>query len=160
MNRPTLAWELGLPAAASTGPLLRWIGAIAISRWNCVTLDGINPQSSAASILEFGSVIYPDRCNISGKTQVLSRNFSTQTNIPEMGPTNTAASSLPSSWQGLTDRLANVGDSAYIFFICDNDASTGKPWCPDVRAAIPAVEKYFEKRPEEILMVSVGQRPE
>ncbi|ETS74403.1 hypothetical protein PFICI_14269 [Pestalotiopsis fici W106-1] len=73
---------------------------------------------------------------------------------------NTATSSLPSSWQGLTDRLSNVGDSAYIFFICDNDASTGKPWCPDVRAAIPVVQKYFEKRPEEILVVSVGQLPQ
>ncbi|KAH6647349.1 hypothetical protein BKA67DRAFT_491617, partial [Truncatella angustata] len=52
------------------------------------------------------------------------------------------------------------GDSAYIFFIVDNDASTGKPWCPDVRAAIPVVQKYFEKRSEDILVVSVGSRPE
>ncbi|KAI1848694.1 hypothetical protein JX265_005679 [Neoarthrinium moseri] len=74
--------------------------------------------------------------------------------------TNTSLSSLPSTWQGLTDRLAGVGDSTYIFFICDNDSSTGKPWCPDVRAAIPVVQKYFEKRPEEILVVSVGQLPE
>jgi hypothetical protein len=73
---------------------------------------------------------------------------------------NTATSSLPSSWQGLTDRLSNVGDSAYVFFICDNDASTGKPWCPDVRAAIPVVQKYFEKRSEEILVVSVGSLPQ
>ncbi|KAK9415215.1 hypothetical protein SUNI508_02063 [Seiridium unicorne] len=77
-----------------------------------------------------------------------------------MGLTNTSASSLPASWQGLTDRLEKAGDSAYVFFICDNDASTGKPWCPDVRAAIPIVQKYFEKRSEEILVVSVGQRPE
>lgn len=77
-----------------------------------------------------------------------------------MGLTNTSLSSLPASWQGLTDRLTSVGDSIYIFFICGNDAATSKPWCPDVRAAIPVVEKYFEKRQEEVLVVSVGQRPE
>ncbi|RYP61785.1 hypothetical protein DL771_010007 [Monosporascus sp. 5C6A] len=69
------------------------------------------------------------------------------------------ASSLPSSWQGMKDRLPRSGDSTYVFFVVDNDASTGKPWCPDVREALPVVEKYFEQRGDlEVSIVSVGSR--
>ncbi|KAK0640660.1 hypothetical protein B0T16DRAFT_393082 [Cercophora newfieldiana] len=78
-----------------------------------------------------------------------------------MGLTQVAASSLPSSPDGLADRLAKAGDSTYIFFIVDNDAATGQPWCPDVRAAIPVVDKYFAEHPDlSVSAVSVGSRPE
>lgn len=70
-----------------------------------------------------------------------------------------SASSLPSSWQGLKDRLPQPGDVTYIFFIVDNDTATGKPWCPDVRAALPVVEKYFAQRSHlDVSVVSVGSR--
>ncbi|RYP48177.1 hypothetical protein DL768_005877 [Monosporascus sp. mg162] len=76
-----------------------------------------------------------------------------------MGLHRVPVSSLPSSWQGIKDRLPQSGDSTYIFFVVDDDASTGKPWCPDVREALPVVEKYFEKRGDlEVAVVSVGSR--
>ncbi|RYP21956.1 hypothetical protein DL767_009159 [Monosporascus sp. MG133] len=59
----------------------------------------------------------------------------------------------------MKDRLPRSGDSTFIFFVVDNDASTGKPWCPDVREALPVVEKYFEQRGDlEVSVVSVGSR--
>lgn len=73
-----------------------------------------------------------------------------------MGLTDVSASSLPSSWQGLQERLPEVGASTYIFFICDNDSSTGQPWCPDVRVALPIVKKFFSMRAEDVSVVSVG----
>ncbi|KAK0623781.1 hypothetical protein B0T14DRAFT_565103 [Immersiella caudata] len=76
-----------------------------------------------------------------------------------MGLTRVNASSLPASPDGLKDRLAKAGDSTYLFFIVDNDAATGQPWCPDVRAALPVVEKYFAQHPNlDISAVSVGSR--
>ncbi|RYP06131.1 hypothetical protein DL764_003353 [Monosporascus ibericus] len=59
----------------------------------------------------------------------------------------------------MKDRLSRPGDSIYVFFVVDNDASTGKPWCPDVREALPVVEKYFGQRGDlEVAVVSVGSR--
>ncbi|KAK5659851.1 hypothetical protein OQA88_13314 [Cercophora sp. LCS_1] len=76
-----------------------------------------------------------------------------------MALTRADASSLPSSPDGLKDRLPKSGDSTYIFFIVDNDAATGQPWCPDVRAALPVVEKYFAQHPNlSVSAVSVGSR--
>lgn len=77
-----------------------------------------------------------------------------------MGLIQTQLSSLPANQQSLVERLPNVGDSLYVFFIVDDDEVTGKPWCPDVRAAIPVVENFFGTRPEEVLVVSAGSRAE
>ena len=76
-----------------------------------------------------------------------------------MGLTHVAASSLPSSPDGFKNRLSKAGDSTYLFWIVDNDAATGQPWCPDVRAALPVVENYFAEHPDlSISAVSVGSR--
>ncbi|KAK4445225.1 hypothetical protein QBC34DRAFT_413452 [Podospora aff. communis PSN243] len=78
-----------------------------------------------------------------------------------MGLPQVDASSLPSSPDGLKDGLPKAGDSTYLFFIVGNDEATGQPWCPDVRAALPVVEKYFAQHPDlDISTVSVGSRPE
>lgn len=76
-----------------------------------------------------------------------------------MGLHKVAASSLPSSWKRIKDRIPQVGDITYIFFIVDNDTTTGKPWCPDVREALPIVEKYFQQRNDlDVSVVGVGSR--
>ncbi|KAK1751307.1 hypothetical protein QBC47DRAFT_391606 [Echria macrotheca] len=78
-----------------------------------------------------------------------------------MGLTKILPSSLPASPSDLRSRLSNPGASTYIFFIVDDDPATGKPWCPDVRAALPVVTKFFEGHPElDVSVVSVGSRAE
>lgn len=89
----------------------------------------------------------------------LSRKRSHNLNIRKMVLHKVAASTLPSSWKGIKDRIPQAGDVAYIFFIVDNDTATGKPWCPDVREALPIVETYFQQRSDlDVSVVSVGSR--
>lgn len=77
-----------------------------------------------------------------------------------MGLKTLSASSLPPSWRQIKDRLPNSGDSTYLFFIVDNDAATGQPWCPDVRAALPVVQRFFEQNDGlDVAFVSVGSKP-
>lgn len=68
------------------------------------------------------------------------------------------ASSLPPTWHGLEARLPQDGASTYVMFTVDNDAKTGQPWCPDVRAALPVIKKVFGESEKEVLVVSVGAR--
>jgi len=79
----------------------------------------------------------------------------------KMALTKVELSSLPAGPNGIKERLPKAGDSTYILFIVDNDAATGQPWCPDVRAALPVVEKYFAQHPDlSISAASVGSRVE
>ncbi|KAH8677694.1 hypothetical protein BX600DRAFT_450509 [Xylariales sp. PMI_506] len=72
---------------------------------------------------------------------------------------DTTSASLPSSWQGFKDEIPQVGESKYLLFISDNDNSTGQPWCPDVRAALPVLRKFFDKRDIEVSTIKVGSLP-
>ena len=68
---------------------------------------------------------------------------------------------LPSSPSSLT--LPASQRAIYLLFISDDDVTTGKPWCPDVRAALPFVEEVFGKEGDEGAVVGyvyVGQKPE
>ncbi|KAJ4983984.1 hypothetical protein SVAN01_10539 [Stagonosporopsis vannaccii] len=49
----------------------------------------------------------------------------------------------------------------YVAFISGTDPVTNQPWCPDVRAALPRLQKAFasEDAPQ-LLYVHVGQKPE
>lgn len=61
------------------------------------------------------------------------------------------------------------GERVYICFIASDDAVTGEPWCSDVRAALPRVEKVFggggkdekdDKDENEVRLIRVGGREE
>jgi len=49
----------------------------------------------------------------------------------------------------------------YVAFISGTDPVTKQPWCPDVRAALPRLQKAFAgAEAPKLLYVHVGQRPE
>lgn len=48
----------------------------------------------------------------------------------------------------------------FIAFLSSLDPVTKQAWCPDVRAALPVIEKKFEVDGPEVALVWVGQRPE
>lgn len=49
----------------------------------------------------------------------------------------------------------------FIAFLSSLDPVTKQAWCPDVRAALPVIEKKFEGVEDpEVALVWVGQRPE
>lgn len=55
------------------------------------------------------------------------------------------------------------GENAELFvaFISGTDPVTKQSWCPDVRAALPRLEKAFSgEAAPQLLYVHVGQRPE
>lgn len=52
--------------------------------------------------------------------------------------------SLPGSPDALATALPNdPGAAFFIAFITSNDPSTNQSWCPDVRAALPAMKATF-----------------
>ncbi|KAF9697601.1 hypothetical protein EKO04_004274 [Ascochyta lentis] len=67
---------------------------------------------------------------------------------------------LPSSAQDLP--LPNdAAATLFLCFISSTDPATKQSWCPDVRAALPRLERAFgpEDAPK-LAYVHVGQRPE
>lgn len=67
---------------------------------------------------------------------------------------------IPSSAQELPVSESPNG-RLYIAFISGTDAVTSQPWCPDVRAALPRLQKAFSSEDApQLLYVHVGQKPE
>ena len=68
--------------------------------------------------------------------------------------------SVPASAQDLpipNDASAKL----FVVFISGTDPVTKQSWCPDVRAALPRLEKTFSgETAPQLLQVHVGQRPE
>lgn len=55
---------------------------------------------------------------------------------------------------------ADATSPLYVAFIASDDPATGRPWCPDVRAALPSLKAAFSgKRNPEVAFVAVGQKP-
>ncbi|KAJ5782236.1 hypothetical protein N7457_004010 [Penicillium paradoxum] len=49
----------------------------------------------------------------------------------------------------------------FIAFISSTDPVTKQPWCPDVRDALPHINKAFaENDAPELAIIEVGQKPE
>lgn len=66
---------------------------------------------------------------------------------------------LPASAQELP-LLEDPGSKIFVTFNASADPSTGQPWCPDVRVAIPVLEAAFTTADSHTLLVEeVGQRP-
>jgi hypothetical protein len=67
---------------------------------------------------------------------------------------------IPSSAQDLP---VPTGPASKLFvcFISSTDPATNLPWCPDVRAALPRLEKTFSSHDAaQLAYVHVGQKPE
>jgi hypothetical protein len=67
---------------------------------------------------------------------------------------------VPQSAQDLP--VANdPADKLFVCFISSTDPITKQPWCPDVRAALPHLEKRFSgQEAPRLAYVHVGQKPE
>jgi hypothetical protein len=67
---------------------------------------------------------------------------------------------VPTSAQELP--IANdVGRKLFVCFVSSTDPSTKQPWCPDVRAALPRLDKAFSSQhAPELAYVHVGQKSE
>lgn len=65
---------------------------------------------------------------------------------------------LPSSAKDLT---VNPDSKLFIAFISSPDPITKQPWCPDVRDALPHINKAFagDDAPD-LAIIEVGQKPE
>ncbi|KAG0157770.1 hypothetical protein PDIDSM_4955 [Penicillium digitatum] len=65
---------------------------------------------------------------------------------------------LPSSAKELA---LSPGSKLFIAFISSSDPTTKQPWCPDVRDALPHINKAFtgDDAPE-LAIIEVGQKPE
>ncbi|KAH9893011.1 DUF953 domain protein [Xylariomycetidae sp. FL2044] len=82
---------------------------------------------------------------------------------------NITVPSSPDQLVNATPLLLSEEDQAadnnriFLAFVSSDDPSTGKPWCPDVRAALPHLERAFGGGPGEkgpsVGIVHVGQRP-
>jgi hypothetical protein len=58
-------------------------------------------------------------------------------------------------------KLEASKETLFLAFIASNDPATGQSWCPDVRAAMPVLQKTFSSDDgSELAYVEVGQRPE
>ncbi|KAI0470571.1 hypothetical protein GGR56DRAFT_678459 [Xylariaceae sp. FL0804] len=57
---------------------------------------------------------------------------------------------------------APAGDKLFLVFISSDDELTGQPWCPDVRAALPNLERTFDAGGNKLSLgvVPVGQKAE
>lgn len=67
---------------------------------------------------------------------------------------------LPNSAEDL-DLPADSKSPFFISFHASRDPNTGAPWCPDVRAALPALENAFSADTAvRVAFIEVGQRPE
>ncbi|KAJ4331020.1 hypothetical protein N0V95_009959 [Ascochyta clinopodiicola] len=51
---------------------------------------------------------------------------------------------LPSNLQDLPLPGDNNGATLFLCFISSTDPATGQSWCPDVRAALPRLQRAFE----------------
>jgi hypothetical protein len=52
-------------------------------------------------------------------------------------------------------------EKLFVCFISSTDPSTNLPWCPDVRAALPRLNKAFSsEHAPRLALVHVGQKPE
>jgi hypothetical protein len=58
--------------------------------------------------------------------------------------------------------IANeLASKLFVCFISSTDPSTKQPWCPDVRAALPQLEKAFSSQDApKLAYVHVGQKAE
>jgi hypothetical protein len=67
---------------------------------------------------------------------------------------------VPSSAQELP--IANdPADKLFVCFISSTDPATTLPWCPDVRAALPRLEKvFYGQDAPKLAYAHVGQKPE
>nr|ACG47569.1 thioredoxin-like protein 5 [Zea mays] len=67
---------------------------------------------------------------------------------------------LPNSADAL-DLPADSNSPFFIAFLASRDPSTGRPWCPDVIAALPYLEATFSAEGSpRAAFIEVGQRPE
>ncbi|KAH7324185.1 hypothetical protein B0I35DRAFT_406022 [Stachybotrys elegans] len=46
------------------------------------------------------------------------------------------------------------GETLFVAFISSDDAATKKPWCPDVRAAMPHITSAFEPESQPTLAIA------
>ncbi|KZM24145.1 uncharacterized protein EKO05_0010799 [Ascochyta rabiei] len=68
---------------------------------------------------------------------------------------------LPSSAQELPLPEDDAAAALFLCFISSTDPATGQSWCPDVRAALPRLERAFGRdEAPKLAYVHVGQRPE
>ncbi|KAL4758361.1 uncharacterized protein BDW70DRAFT_142012 [Aspergillus foveolatus] len=69
---------------------------------------------------------------------------------------------LPSSPEFLSPRTDSENATTFFLsFHASVDPNTGKPWCPDVVAAIPHLEEVFSAPGSpDVAFVEVGQKPE
>jgi hypothetical protein len=67
---------------------------------------------------------------------------------------------IPASVQELP--VPNDADAKlFLCFISSTDPVTNQPWCPDVRAALPKLQKIFKsENAPTLLYIHVGQKPE
>ena len=67
---------------------------------------------------------------------------------------------IPSSAQDLP--VPNSPNAAlFVCFISSTDPATRQPWCPDVRAVLPRLQRVFEREDApRLVYVHVGQKPE
>jgi hypothetical protein len=85
----------------------------------------------------------------------ISNSSQTPHNMPILDalPVPTSAQELPIA----DDAVCKL----FLCFISSTDPSTKQPWCPDVRAALPRLEKAFSSQDApELVYVHVGQKPE
>ncbi|OKL55428.1 hypothetical protein UA08_09309 [Talaromyces atroroseus] len=67
---------------------------------------------------------------------------------------------LPSSVNAL-DLPTETNAAVFIAFLASTDPTTGRPWCPDVVAALPHLRAAFsDSTGPEVAFVEVGLRPE
>ncbi|KAL2812225.1 hypothetical protein BJX63DRAFT_397265 [Aspergillus granulosus] len=68
---------------------------------------------------------------------------------------------LPASAEALDLPTFSSGGPFFISFHASVDPNTGKPWCPDVVAALPVVRETFEpEHAPNVAFVEVGQKAE
>ncbi|KAL4912999.1 thioredoxin-like protein [Aspergillus aurantiobrunneus] len=66
---------------------------------------------------------------------------------------------LPSSVESLD--LPADNSPFFLSFHASPDPNTGKPWCPDVVAALPHLHEVFSgPQSPQVAFINVGQRPE
>ncbi|KAL2839094.1 hypothetical protein BJY01DRAFT_219412 [Aspergillus pseudoustus] len=67
----------------------------------------------------------------------------------------------PSSAKALDLPTVSKGAPFFISFHASVEPNTGKPWCPDVVAALPVLREAFSPdHAPNVAFVEVGQRPE
>jgi hypothetical protein len=73
--------------------------------------------------------------------------------IQDQFPVPTSAQELPIG--------SDPACKLFVSFISSTDPSTKQPWCSDVRAALPRLEKAFASQDApNLIYVHVGQKPE